>query len=108
MRAQKAAKGILIQNEWPDAVSYLVECECTDPDHAHSVWVEREKDMNAVTVTIYTKSTTPFWSRSRWRDMWQLLTKGYVKREVAVILNEQQAINYAAAITRTVKKLKQT
>jgi hypothetical protein len=37
--------------------------------------------------------------------MWQLLTKGYVEHEVAVILNQQQAINYATAITRTVKKL---
>jgi hypothetical protein len=105
MQAQKPANGILLQSEWTDAVTYHVECECTDPDHAHTVCVEREKDMNAVTVTIYTKSTTAFWSRSRWRDVWQLLTKGYVEHEATVILNEQQAINYAAAITDSVKKL---
>jgi hypothetical protein len=103
MKAQKPAEGILLHKDWGDAKTYLVDCECTDPDHAHSVWVERDKDIDAVTVTIYTKSTSPLWGVSRWKKMWTLLTKGYVEYEAAIYLSEQQAINYATALTDAVK-----
>jgi hypothetical protein len=103
MKAQKPAEGILLHKDWGDAKSYLVDCECTDPDHAHSVWVERDKDIDAVTVTIYTKATSPLWGISRWKKMWTLLTKGYVEYEAAIYLSEQQAINYATALTDAVK-----
>lgn len=106
MKAQKPAEGISLQKDYGDAVSYLVECNCTDPDHAHTIWVEHEKDMDYVTVTVYTKATTPFWSVSRWKTIWSLLTKGYVEYETGIYLTEQQAINYSAALADAVKGVK--
>lgn len=105
MKAQKPAMGILQTANWQDAKSYLVECECTDPNHAHNVWVEKDKDLDSISVTVYTKQTSPFWKASRWKLMWQLLTKGYVEVESTILFGKQQAINYAETIKTAVKDL---
>lgn len=105
MKAQKPAMGILQTADWPDAKSYLVECECTDPGHVHNVWVEKDKDLDSISVTVYTKQTSTFWKVSRWKMMWQLLTKGYVELESTILLGKQQAINYAETLKSAVKDL---
>jgi hypothetical protein len=38
--------------------------------------------------------------------MWELLTKGYVKQEVALSMTEQQALNYAGVLTKAVEDVK--
>jgi len=105
MKSQKPAKGIMLLNDYSDARAYQVECECTDPDHNHIIWVEHEKDLDSVSVTVYTTNTTPFWSTNRWKTIWELLTKGYVKREVTLLLDKQKAINYADALKKAIKDL---
>lgn len=104
MSSETPAKGILKRNEWGDSHAYQVVCECGDPDHDHSVWVEA--DDTGVSVIVYTTNTSTFWSKNRWRQIWELLTKGYVKQEVSIIMDEQQALNYANMLTSSVDHVK--
>ena len=105
METETPAEGILKQNDWGDSKWYYVACDCSDPDCAHTV--EIEADEYNVTVYVYTKSTTTFWSKRRWHQIWQILTKGYTEMETTVILREQQALNYAATLTNAVNDVKQ-
>lgn len=105
MKSQKPAEGIMLVKEYNDARIYQIECECTDPDHAHTIWIEKDKDLDSVSVTVYTTNTTPFWSTNRWKTIWELLTNGHVKREVTLLLNKQQALNYADALKKAIKDL---
>lgn len=105
MKPEIPAKGILKRNDWGDAKSYEIACTCCEPEHSHNVWVEAEED-GEISVTVYTTTTSTFWSMNRWRQIWQLLTRGYVKSEVALIMDEQQAVNYANALTNASKDIK--
>lgn len=104
MKTETPAQGILKHNSWGDSVMYQVACDCMDTDHMHTVDVEA--DENDVTVTVYVKTTTPFWSRSRWREIWRILTRGYAEYEACIILKEQAALNYANALTSASKDVK--
>lgn len=102
MQVQTPAMGISAQCDYNDYKSYVIECDCTDTDHAHILSVEAEADDNIVSVCIYTKSITPFWKLSRWRMLWNLLISGKVNYEVALVLQRQQALNYASAIINAI------
>ena len=104
LKPQIPAEGILKRNNWGDAITYQVVCECQDPDHDHNVWVEA--DETGVTVTTYTTQKSQWWSLSRWKTIWILLTKGYVKYEANIIMNEQQALNYAETLKKAIKDVK--
>jgi hypothetical protein len=103
MKAQQPAEGILKSGEWTDAVAYLVPCTCGCDDHAHRVWVEAD-DTDTVVVTTYTQQKTRWWELSRWRIIWRLLTTGYVEYEASIIMNPQQALNYAETVKSAVAK----
>lgn len=105
MKAQKPAQGIMLQCDYGKAKTYRVECECTDPDHSHVVDIAADEDYG-VTVEIWTISEIPIWKMSRWKLIWQLLTKGTVKYNVALILREQQALNYVEAIKSAIQDVK--
>jgi hypothetical protein len=104
MKSETPAQGILKTSEWGNSKWYYVTCDCLDADCAHTVQVEA--DDHGVTVHVYTRATTTFWSKSRWRQIWQILTQGYADMETTVILKEQQAINYATALTDAVNDVK--
>ena len=104
MKPQIPAEGVLKRHEWGDTKYYQIVCECGDSDHDHNVCVEAED--TGVSVMIYTTNSTPFWSKRRWRQMWDLLVCGYVKQEVAIAMTEQQAINYANVLTQAVEDVK--
>lgn len=105
MEPQTPAQGILLQHDWGDAKTYMIECECTDPDHAHTLDVSADPDFG-VTVEIWTTAETPMWSKSRWKLIWELLTKGTVKYNVALMMREQQALNYVHALQSAMKDVK--
>ena len=105
MKPQEPAEGILLQSDWGDTRQYSIECECTDPEHGHTLYVESDPD-EGVTLTIYTKSQTPVWRVSRWKMIWKLLTTGVINYEVSLLLREQPALNYAAAIKKAAKEVK--
>lgn len=98
MKAQKPAQGIMEINDYGHSKWYYVNCECSDPDHAHTVAVEADDQF--VGVYIYTRATTPWWSKNRWRLIWQLLTRGRVDTEAVALLKTQQAVNYADALNK--------
>lgn len=104
MKAETPAEGILRLNDWGESKWYQISCDCSDPDHAHTV--EIEADEHSVSVHIYTTVSTGFWEGRRWRQIWKLLTCGYAEYEGTVILKEQQAINYAVALTDAVKDVR--
>jgi hypothetical protein len=104
MNAEKPAFGILKTNDWGDSMWYYVPCDCTDDNHAHTIDVEA--DEFGVNVNIYVTTTNKFWSASRWKYIWQLLTTGKIEFQSTIILQEQQAFNYAKALTSAVNSVK--
>jgi hypothetical protein len=108
LNPQSPAEGILKRNDWGDAITYQVVCECQDANHDHNVWVEA--DDHRVTVTTYTTQKSKWWSLNRWQTIWILLTKGYIEYEANLIMTEQQTLNYAEILKtaiQDVKKFKQ-
>ncbi len=101
MQAQTPAQGILKINDWGNAKTYQIVCECTDPECTHDLWVEA--DDHAVTVNIYVTTKTDFWSKGRWRQMWDILTTGYTKHQSTICLSRQVAINYAETLKSAVE-----
>lgn len=101
MKAQLPAQGMLKINDWGDSKVYQVICDCTDPDCTHDLWVEA--DDHDVTVNIYVTTKTKFWSKSRWRQMWDILTTGYTKQQATICLPQQVAVNYAETLKSAVK-----
>lgn len=97
MTPETPAQGILKHDDWGDSKWYTVTCNCTDPDHAHTIEVSADDD--DVTVHIYSTVKSRFWERNRWRQIWQILCKGYAEYEVSAILKPQAAVNYAKALT---------
>lgn len=96
MTPQTPAQGILMHNNWGDSIQYTVTCQCGCDEHAHHLWVEAgDAD---ITVSILTQLKSNWWSKTRWRHIWNLLTKGYVELEGSTILNRQQALNYAETL----------
>jgi len=104
LTAQTPAKGILLVNEWGPSKMYKVVCECGNDDCTHTVDVEAED--TGVTVTIYTKTRTNFWSMNRWQHIWTLLVKGHVDFETNIHLSEQSALNYSETLMQAVHDVK--
>jgi len=104
MKPENPAEGILKTNEWEDSKWYHIRCECGDDDCSHEVNVEA--DEVDVSVHIYVKNHTRWWKMNRWRQIWQILTKGYAEMETTIVLREQVALNYAAALTNAVNDVK--
>jgi hypothetical protein len=105
MNAQLPAQGVLLVNKWGSSKMYKVVCECGDDDCSHTIDIEAED--TGVTVTIYTKTRTNFWSMTRWKHIWTLLTKGYIDFETAVVMNKQVALNYADVLQLAVKDVEE-
>jgi hypothetical protein len=103
MKAQKPAEGISKVNDFDHSIWYHVECECLNPDHCHTVDVNIE--LGDVTVEINTEVSTPFWSKNRWKMIWEILTKGYASHQACIILTKQAALNYAAALKGAIKEI---
>ena len=129
MKAETPATGIMKKADYGDAIQYEIECECGSKDHYHSVWIEA--DAAEVSVNISAEATTDYWTEyvqqssrtkndflyhTRWnlayivnetvrraKLIWSVLTKGYVKYHSNIILNQQQAVNYAEAIKKAVR-----
>jgi hypothetical protein len=105
MTAQKPAQGILLVNSWGSSKMYKVVCGCGSDECSHDIDIEAED--TGVTVTIYTKTKTNFWSKTRWHHIWTLLTKGYIDFETAVVMNKQVALNYADVLQLAVKDVEE-
>jgi hypothetical protein len=104
IKLQTPAEGILKKNDWGDTKMYHVVCDCGSDDHNHNIWVEAED--HGVTVTVYTTVKSPWWSMNRFKQIWQLLSKGYLQHETVLTMNEQTAFNYAETLKSAIKDVK--
>ena len=105
MKAQIPAEGVLLQKDYGDAKVYKVACDCGSDEHSHSVWVEASD--TEVSVTVYTRLRSKWWTTTRWQKIWQLLTKGYIELEESIMLSDQQALNYAETLKKAIADVKQ-
>jgi hypothetical protein len=105
MTAQTPAQGVLLVNDWGTSRMYKAVCDCGDDVCTHTIDVEAED--TGVTVTIYTKTRTNFWSKSRWYHIWTLLTKGYVEFDTSLIMTKQVALNYANVLQSAVSDVEE-
>ena len=105
MVPEKPATGILKQGDFGLAKFYYVQCDCSDPDCAHTLEVEAD-DMH-VQVQIYNTVHTKWWEKNRWKQIWQLLTKGYADMQTTLVLNEQTALNYADTLVSAMDDVKE-
>jgi hypothetical protein len=104
MKAQKPAEGILKTGEFGLYKSYHIECECGSPECAHKVSIEAD-DME-VTVNFYFTLRSKWYNMNRWKQIWQILTKGYLDLESTLVMNEQTALNYAETLKTAAKDVK--
>lgn len=104
MKAQSPAQGILKKHSWGDTKMYHVVCECGSSEHAHDVWIEASDF--GVDVCVYVTVKSPWWSMSRFKQLWSLITKGYIEQETALTMTEQTALNYAKALEQAVQDVK--
>lgn len=111
MKAQTPAEGISLDNDWGDAKTFNVECDCTSDDHAVKMWIEvqRDADIPDVEVSFYVTTWTPVWKGwlQRLQAVYDILFKGVHKQEHHMLLNKQSALNFASAIESTVKELEE-
>lgn len=101
MKAETPATGILKQGDFGDAMIYYVQCDCGDPDCAHTIEVEASD--YAVQVNLYHTQHTKWWEKNRWKQIWQIITKGYAEMQTTIVLKEQTALNYSAVLESAVK-----
>lgn len=105
MKAQTPAEGILKKNDWGNAKMYQVVCDCGQSDHEHNLWVEA--DETGISITIYATVKSPWWSMNRFKQIWSLLSKGYLQQETVLTMNEQAAFNYAETLKSAIKDVKE-
>lgn len=104
MTPEKPAEGIMKLGDFGPAKFYKVDCSCGSDECAHQIEVEAD-DMN-VTVSIYHDVTSKFWEKNRWKQIWQLLIKGYIDTQTTTVMNEQTALNYAEALKSAIRDVK--
>ena len=105
MRAEKPAEGILKTTEFGTCKGYHVQCECGGSECAHHVWIEASEF--DVTISFGLTLRTKWYSMSRWKQIWTILTKGYLDVESTLVLNEQSALNYTETLRAAMKDVKQ-
>ena len=101
MIAQAPAQGILQINDWGHSKMYKAVCECGQDDHSHILDVEA--DDIGVNVTIYTTVKSKWYSMNRFKQIWLLLTKGYIEEETVITMDKQVALNYANVLQLAIK-----
>lgn len=101
MKAETPATGILKQGNFGDAMFYYVQCNCGSEDCAHTI--EVEADDACVQVHLHHTQHTKWWEKNRWKQIWQIVTKGYAEMQTTIVLDEQTALNYSAVLESAVK-----
>lgn len=126
MEPQTPAEGISVvyASKRSSMQMYRVDCSCAGSDHSHTLAVETDDD-GLITVEIFADATTDYWTNKienpnynaaigflnslirKTKATWGIWTKGQLKYESYIILNEQRALNYAEALKKAVDDAKQ-
>lgn len=105
MKPETPAKGILKTNDFGDSIWYHIHCDCGSQECAHEI--EIEADDIHVQVHIYHTQHTKWWEKNRWKQIWQILTKGFADMQTTIVLDEQTALNYSATLKTAMQDVKQ-
>jgi len=105
MKSETPATGILKTRNFGDAIFYHIHCVCGSEDCAHEI--EIEADDADIQVHIYHTQHTKWWEKNRWKQIWQILTKGYADMQTTIVLDEQTALNYSATLKTAMQDVKQ-
>lgn len=133
VKAEAPALGIMKTGDYGDSVFYKVACTCGSTDHDVDFNVEIN-DGGEISLNTYVIAKSDYWSQVvekrwdidndwaqefdwAWKDIvngfvrrikltWQLWTKGYIRTESTLLMNEQQALNYAETLKQAIKDLK--
>lgn len=104
MLAQQPARGILQSGDWGSAKSYHIVCGCGQSNHCHDLWIEAED--TGINVSIHTRVESKWWSLNRFKQIWTLLTKGYLEQETVLTMDQQTALNYAETLKVAINDVK--
>lgn len=104
MKPETPATGILKTRDFGDAMFYYVQCDCGNEDCAHTIEVEAD-DMH-VQAHIYHTQHTKWWEKNRWKQIWQILTKGYAEMQTTIVLDEQTVLNYSEVLRQATQDVK--
>jgi len=109
MKAEKPALGISRSNSWHDAMVYNVDCECSDPDHSITAWIEvsQDPDIDDVEVTFYVQTDLQGWRKfhQRLADAWRVIWGGNSVRHHSLLLRRQAALNFTTAVNQAIEDL---
>lgn len=113
------ARGIAKTNEFPDSIFMQSICDCTDPEHGHSIVVEFDPEESAdiITCSIYQTlewaqyrrtNEPPFIVRiwNRLKNATKYLFTGVVKVEGHHLFSEESARDYANALLGAADELR--
>jgi hypothetical protein len=102
---QEPAEGILKTGDYGDAMFYHIACDCGNEDDAHDIMIEAD-EYSTIQVHITHTQHTKWWELSRWKQIWQIITKGHAEMQTTLVLNEQTAYNYSEALKRAIEDVK--
>lgn len=105
MQEEKPATGIMKTGDYGDAIFYNIACSCGNHDDDHTI--EVEVDSMNIQVHCYVTVHTKWWEKNRWKQIWDILTKGYTEMQSTLVMNEQTAYNYASVLKESVVKVKE-
>lgn len=105
MKPETPATGILKTSDFGLAKFYHIHCDCGSDECAHEI--EIEADDTCVQVHIYHTLHTKWWEKSRWKQLWQLITTGYIDAQSTIVMDEQTALNYSAILKSAMEDVKQ-
>lgn len=100
---------IMQTSEWSDADAYRVACDCHHNDHDLDVWieVERDQEVQEITLTFYKELYTPVWQSgfNRFREAFRILFTGSSRMSGTIIMKRDVAQNLLNTIQRSIDRL---
>ena len=95
--------------EWPDADCYRVACDCHHHDHDLDVWIEVERDdeVQDITLTFYKELSTPVWESgfNRFREALRILFTGSSRMAGSIIMKRDVAQTLLNTIQHSIDRL---
>lgn len=105
MKPETPATGILKTGDFGGARVDVLVFDRGSDECAHEI--EIEADDTCVQVHIYHTLRSKWWEKNRWKQLWQLITTGYIDAQSTIVMDEQTALNYSATLKSAMEDVKQ-